>query len=150
MPCITTPAYPAVIGRPSYVAFTPILAWDAGANTINTEDGDCYFQWSVNNDIVGGVAGFSPPNRDSWRYGDLTHAFFIVSVNGARAIQVIENGQLKGSPLPCPAGAVLYIRRVRGVVEYFINSTRVYTSTTRSTGTIRGGSVLYASGDKII
>lgn len=148
--CTTYPATPRIYGNPEYISYSPIIGWNAGANSIKIQSGDCYCSWQVNNEVVGAVMGFSPPSRPSYRYADLTHALIVISVNGAKAVQVMESGRYKTAVAPLSNGSTLRIQRLRDDVEYLINGVVIYTSDVLSMGTIRAGAVLYSSGDKII
>ena len=143
MPCNTIPGVVGVEGQDAYIETVLIAGWNAGANSIDVQNGDCYFTWAVNDDIVGGVAGIGPVDRSPNNYAQLTHAIQIISANGTRVCQVVERGAYKGSLVPLGSGAALYIQRARGIVEYRVGGTRIYTSSTPSTGSIRAGGVLY-------
>lgn len=149
MPCNTVPAVIGVTAQPAYIETVAIDGWNAGANSIAICNGDCYFKWDVNDDIVGAVAGIGPVDRPSYNYAQLTHAFQILTLGGVRVYQVVELGAYRGELAEHFSGDDLYIRRVRGIVEYKVGGVVVYTSRTRSVGSIRAGGVLYLSGDLI-
>lgn len=155
MPCITVPGQPYIPGVPSYVEDLPVLGWNGGANSIAQHDGDCYFKFGVDATLVGVVAGLGPPNRNPSNFARLTHAFQLASVNGLLVWRIVEGGAPVGNQVvQFDADDEFYIRRVRGIVQYFINSMDQaglkHTSQVRSEGLLRAGAVLYASGDKVI
>ncbi|TXH45761.1 MAG: hypothetical protein E6Q97_30860 [Desulfurellales bacterium] len=155
MPCVTIPGQPYIPGVPSYVVNLVVLGWNGGANSIAQHGEDCYFKFSVDQALIGVVAGLGPPDRTPNNFARLTHAFQLVSANGVLVWQIVEGGAAVGSQVvQFNAGDEFFIRRVRGIVQYFINSMDQaglkYTSQIRSTGQIRAGAVLYASGDKVI
>lgn len=151
MPICTT--YPAEPFRPYVAAHyeeLPMAGWNAGANSAGIQSGDCYLSWKVTADCVGAVTGFCAPDRESYVYYDITHGIHTTSTNGVLVAQVVERGVLRGEIIGFAATDLLYIRRVSGRVEYYINTTRFYTSTVLSRNSIRAGTALFLANDEVI
>lgn len=148
--CVTYPAEPARPYIPAHYDELPNPGWNAGANSVATQSGDCYLSWMVNADCAGAVTGFCAPNRPSYVYYDIQHGIYTTSTNGALVAQVVERGVTKGDLVGFDAADELYIRRFKDRVEYYVAGTRIYVSSVPSRGTIRAGTSLYLDHDEII
>lgn len=124
---------------------SPVSAWDAGANSVQSEDGDCECVFTMQQ-VSGVYVGFtvfpeSVPARER-----LTHAF---SFSG-RKFQIMEAGTGRTSPAAFSDGDEFRIRRVGLTVTYLHNDSVIYTSKVPAYGVLQVGCALYASGDFIV
>ena len=134
---------------PGYLVYGPVRAWDAGANSIATVDGDLQVIFRV--PIVMGVkVGFFPDGARNGADADaLRNAFYVFSTTDGQRWAIIDNGRTVQGSL-ATATTKYEIRRVGGVVYYFIDDALVFTSSVASSGPLRVGSTLYKTGDMVL
>lgn len=145
--CVTYPAQPAVPpqpARPSVVRHYQVLAWNAGANSVVTQEGDCVCTFTMKR-VVGVVVGLTAQRENVTDYQRLTHALYFHSGR----FNVMERGTVKSDAFAYANGDEFKIQRVRNEVTYIHNGKRVYTSRLPSSGEVSVGCALYASGDAI-
>lgn len=145
--CTTYPAQlyvPAVPAKPARVDVTPIQAWDAGANSVTSLDGDCVCTFTMGR-VAGVVVGLTQDLGNVPDYARMSHALYFHGPH----FNVMEYGATKSSAFEYAAGDEFKIQRANGEVTYTHNGRRVYTSRAESTGAVNVGSALYASGDYI-
>lgn len=145
--CTTYPAQlhvPAVTHVPARVDVTPIHAWDAGANSVTSQSGDCECAFTMQL-VAGAVVGFTSIPETVPAVARMSHA---LSFSG-RKFQVMEAGAGRTNAHTFADGDSFQIRRHGGTVSYLHNGVVVYTSKVPSSGEIWVGCSLYSSGDYI-
>jgi hypothetical protein len=127
---------------PIKVIETP--GWNSGARTIDSFSGNGAFQFKVGKS-VGVICGLNDQDSSA-RYEEIDHAFFIESGR----YKIIEKGSIRKTSASYTAGSIFKITRINGVVRYFIENALVYTSFTKSYGTVFGDCSLYAYLDEVL
>lgn len=150
-PVCTT--YPAVPGQP-YIApsytVTPTYAWDSGANSVVTRDGNVAMNLTGMGVVTGVVVGFTQDRDDVQDYARMTHAFYLHSnQDGDRLYQVMEAGTVRTANQAYTPSTAFSLRRINGAVVYVVDGTVVYRSTVPSSGELSVGTSLYGPGDVI-
>lgn len=145
--CIISPEVPAVAPVPAYVRTTPVLGWNAGANSIDQLDGDVFTKFTVPAGVTGLYMGLKGARAKPTLPSLITHALYF-----ERGVQdqfrVVEGGVTKTALVARGADDWFEIRRVAGAVTYWRNRALVYTSATPSSGPVLVNACLYASGDE--
>lgn len=88
-------------------------AWDGGARSIISFDGDGWFGWEVAESVVGAVVGLNT-NDANYHYSDIQHGFHFRRGD----FRIIEDGVWKGSWIPFSTGDRFYVFRSGGDVLY--------------------------------
>lgn len=145
--CYVVPAQSAIPSAPSRVEILPWFEWNAGANSVASHEGDARVVFTMV-PAVGVVLGFAPDRDDPTNMLRVTHGFsFTKSANDDARAQIIEAGVTKGGVHTYDDETEFQVRRVSGVVTYWIDGEMIYVSRTPSVGEIIVGTALYASGD---
>lgn len=145
--CVVTPACPANSGTPAHIEQVDARGWGTGANSILVRDGDLYARFDMPIGVVGVYIGL----RAAVRYHQhlpiyITHGFYFERDNGDM-VRVVESGVQVMAPVVHRATDVFEIRRIAGVVTYWINGDLTYESSVRSSGLVLVNACLYASND---
>lgn len=144
------PATPPTPPTPPWVESRPRYGWDAGANSRQELDGDVFVRFTQPV-VVGVVTGFThnpdavpDPTR-------ISHGFYFYTdaARGQSYVQVYEAGITRGGRMVHYPEDEFRIQRVKGEVSYWCGGERVYTSATPSTGPVRVGTSLFATGDQV-
>ena len=138
------PAKPATPATPAKVVTTATSAWDAGANSEAVEAGDCECVFTMKQ-VSGVRIGFTSLPEAVPGLSRLSHSLHF----SGRSFQVLEASIGRNAAAPFTDGDEFRIRRVGSTVSYIHNGSTVYTSAVPSTGEVRVGCALYASGDYI-
>lgn len=147
--CVTTPGIPPVIGSPPRVEYVPTFAWDAGANSIDEHEGDCFVRWDMQA-VIGVACGLTNERGDVTDLSRITHGFmFSTANNGRPQFDIIESGRTLGMLFNYLPGDEFEIRRVGGVVTYRFAGELFHESGRPSTGTVIVTSSLYGTGDQL-
>lgn len=149
--CTTYPAQPyvpEVPDRPARWEISPVVGWDAGANSVITHDADCELKWTMNR-VVGAYVGLTEAREEVPAYDRLTHAFYFHQRSGVPYFRITELGQARSHDTQYAPGDEFAVRRVGTFVTYWHNGTKVQDSPRPSTGEVSAGCALYASGDAL-
>lgn len=141
--CVLVPADPGVPTIPSRTVADPTYAWDSGANSTKTLEGDVYTEFSGAEAILGGVVGFTTePDRvpDPTR---IAHGWYMHE----GVAQVYESGKLLTPPEAYAADTVFRIQRSRGQVTYLLDGDIYRTSPDTLSGVVSVGASLFGEGD---
>lgn len=153
--CTGQPHIPATPGVPPSLVPQPVLAWDAGAVTANTDGSDKVLSGDlrVAFDVVpcgGIVLGLDAADRaEVTDPATIRYAWLVKTVNHTTFAQPIERGVLKGASQVVAAGTRLEVRRVGAAVSYRAGAVERYASSTPSYGPLLGAVALFASGDSV-
>lgn len=147
-----TPGVPRIPGIPDRTVDTPVLGWQAGADSVIERANDARLSFTFK--LVSGiVAGFATV-RDQLLAGfdPITHAFYLDTspTTGKARVRIMEGGRIVHTHVGDVVGdEVCAIERVGGKVAYRFDGAEIYRSRTLSVGTIIARSFLYRSGDSI-
>lgn len=119
--------------------------WNAGAISIDSITGDGQFQFSIDANTVGIVTGLNDTNEGT-TYAEINYGLYFASGTA----KVMERGVVMGGHVLFAEGDVFTIARSQGRVEYFQNSTLIYTSLTHNTGPLFADASMYFGRDAII
>lgn len=147
--CLVSPELSAIPRVPARVDQTPVLGWNAGANSITELDGDLHAQWSMPAGTAGVVIGLRSGRERQIVPELVEHGLYFQSVAGADMVQVIESGTPVTELVLRTAEDVYEIRREAGNVTYWIGDTPLYASKVPSLGAKIVNACLYASGDAV-
>ena len=136
-----TPGVPPVAAEPTDFN----IGWNASAISIGQLTGDGIYTFSVPAGAVGVVTGFNTVNLGS---GYFEIAYGIYCVSGL--FTVIESGVEKTPARAFASADVFTIRRLGQEVAYYQGTTKIYTSTVPSAGTIFVDASLYFGNDSIV
>lgn len=147
--CINYPAVAYQAARPASVSYANDYGWNAGANSIDSQTGDCELAWTMEL-AIGVVCGLASSRADVTDFSRITHGwFFDTDSAGAPRARVVESGQLLGGAFGYDATTLFKVRRIAGIVTYWLGADLLRTSTEASVGEVWAGCALYASGDTI-
>lgn len=147
--CINYPAVAYQPARPASLSFASDYGWNAGANSVDSQAGDCELVWAMEQ-AVGVVIGLTSDRVDVTDFGRITHGWLFDTDNaGAPRARVVESGQLLGAAYWYDATTLFKVMRIAGVVTYWRGTELLRTSTYPSLGEVWAGCALYASGDAI-
>lgn len=147
--CTTYPEQAYVAGQAAYAETAPLAGWNAGANSVDSQTGDCEVAFGMGL-VVGVIVGLTTDLEDVADYTRLTHALYFHQDTGGHPVySVIESGQIVRAAESYALSDTWAIRRVGATVSYFRNSLRVMVSQAPSSGELSVGSALYYSGDMI-
>lgn len=147
--CLVTPEVTAVAAVPARIETRPIIGWNAGANSKTELDGDMHTVFTMPAGGAGVVIGFRSGRARNTAPDLVEHGLYFQSVAGYDMVQVCELGVAKTLLVPRTASDTFEIRRVAGMVTYWINATLLYTSHRPSYGVKLVNACLYASGDAV-
>lgn len=119
--------------------------WDAGARSIQSFAGDCFFGWEVTRSSVGVVVGLNAQD-ESPHYGEIEQAFYF----SRGAASIMEAGDPIGvGPIPYAQGDRFYVLRFGAQVIYCLRPSTAastdYYADPRYPGKILPGTVVHAS-----
>jgi len=143
------PAVPAVAPippTPSKISIDANLGWNAGAISAKTFDGDGGVLCKVSAGSSGVVMGLALPNSGT-DIESIIHGFLYKSESGG--VHVIEKGVLKSNKRSYPAGGILRVQRMSGVVSYWVDNVRVFVSNVQSNGRVALDVSLYSAEDTV-
>lgn len=147
--CTTYPEQPHVPAQAAYVETVPVAEWNAGANSLDTQDGDCQVTFNMGL-VVGVIVGLTTDTSNVADYTRLSHAlYFHQDASGRPVFNVLESGRTARAAEAYSTSDTWAIRRVGTMVSYFRNGQRVMVSQVPSSGTLSVGTALYYSGDSI-
>lgn len=145
------PGAPAVSGSPEERRTNFHIGWNAGAESVQIRDGDCYVQFYVDLGAAGAV-GLMPVDR-AWQVGDalrIERALYFDRDNaGGLRVCAMESGRRVSPYRPCSSEDRLRIAREKGVVRYEVNGEIIFASDVPSGGPLKVVSALYRGGDGI-
>lgn len=148
--CVTYPAVTGIPRTPPSVEFRPVLAWDAGANSIQELDGDVRTVFSLEQPCVGIAVGFVTHRDYVEDYSRIVvGVLFTQTGAGAPMMQVIEYGVSRTDAMPYPLGTPLELRRAQGVISLWSEDVRLYESPELVDGPLIVGCSMFATGDQI-
>lgn len=155
MTCYSYPGSPGTPGMPSKTMRRVDLGWNSGANSGDTQNGDCVLDFTMAAAVVSAVAGLKP-SRDGVGIPELiTHGFYFLMGSGQNFYAVIEKGVI-GSLQTRASGLddSFEIRRIGRTVTYVVydavgNIAFQQTSSAPLYGPVIASGCLYASGDTI-
>ena len=119
--------------------------WTGSARSIDAILGDGMYQFSVPGNVIGVVTGFGEVNTGP-SYADILYGLYFTG----GTVRVAEAGVPLSAITPYTSGDVFTIARLGGQVRYFQNSTLLYTSTARSSGSVFVDASLFFGGDGIV
>lgn len=125
---------------------SPIVGWDAGANSVQVIEGDCEAKWTMGM-VVGAHIGLTDDREDVTSPERLSHAFYFHQRAGVPQFRVVESGSARSNDRPYTSGDEFAIRRARGVVSYWYNGEKLQDSFETSEGEVSVGCAIYMSGD---
>lgn len=146
--CIDCPAIAPTPARAPQVIAHPVLGWNSGAVSIETQAGDCYFEVTVG-PVGAAYVGFATQREHVEDPLTVEHGFYVATLAGALLAAPCERGETVAAARAISSDTVLRAERVRDGVQYLIDGAVVHVSTRRSTGAVSLKTQLYASGDTI-
>lgn len=146
--CLVCPEQPEVAASPGYFTERPIVGWNAGANSVAQLDGDFHLVTDIPA-VVGVVMGLKTSRARQTQTSLIEHGYAFGGGATAPLYKVVERGADKTMFTARSLSALFEIRRVAGVVYYYVDSALVYTSTERSYGPKIVNVCLYSSGDEV-
>lgn len=145
------PGAPAVPSTPPTVEYKTWQAWNAGANSIAELDGNVFVQLAGPEAAGAYVGFFEGGSRAPEDYNGLVAAFRFTQTPTGRQWTIKDGSRsLSVTNTPYTTADVFRIERVNGVMVFRLNGTEVYRSARISSGPLRVGTSLYASGDKVL
>lgn len=134
---------------PAYVMQSPVIGWNAGANSVAVRSGDMHvFNFTVR--LSGAVVvGFKERRTNQLTPELIEHGLLFQLVGGLRYVRVVEFGVTKTEFVLFDESEVFEIRRRNSVVSYFKNHRLFYSSDRLSNGTRLVNACLYVSGDTV-
>ena len=148
--CITCSAVPSTPAVPATYTDSPVVGWNAGANSILVLDGDLYTTFGLPTRVTGIVLGFKSVRTFQSEPTLVQFGLYLSNIGGNQYVNVSEYGVQLTAPLLCAATDSFTIRRIAGVITYLRNSTILYTSLVPSAGPLLVNACLYSSGDEIL
>ena len=144
------PSVPAVPPSPSGPgsAATPYnfqIGWNSGAVSIGNLTGDGEYSFTAPSNVVGVVSGLATADVQG-RYQALQWGFYLHS----GVFDVRESGLSVLSGGTYVSTDVFRVVRVGATIQYFQNSTLLYTSAVPAPGTLVADGCLYMAGDSIV
>ncbi|HRO59336.1 MAG TPA: hypothetical protein PK177_09260 [Burkholderiaceae bacterium] len=150
--CTTYPAQvyvPAVPAVPSRWETSPIIGWDAGANSVVTHDSGCELKWNMQR-VVGAYIGLTEDREAVPEVDRLSHAIFFHQRSGTPLFRVVESGTARSNDVAYDVDDEFAIRRnFNGSVSYWRNGEKLQDSLALAGGELSAGCTLYASGDTV-
>lgn len=152
--CVVVPAAPEIPSTPGYLVYTPQLAWDAGARSVEQLDGDVELSFTMGA-VIGAVVGLCAiDTATSGVREEISHGFYMFIDGGnPQQLQVYERGERVGAVASYESTDTFYIRRIGDRVIYSLEAGGVvlfrYASSTPLAGPVEVLSALYASGDMV-
>lgn len=126
----------------------PVIGWDAGANSIISQAGDCELRWTMGM-VVGVYVGFNIDVDDVADILRYSHSFVFLQRSGRPIFRIVEEGEARSFESEYSLSDEFAIRRVGGRVSYWKNGQKLQDSALESSGEVSAGSSLYVSGDMI-
>lgn len=146
--CVYVEPVDPVPSVPSRWEVSPIVGWDAGANSVQVIEGDCEVVWTMM--AVAGVhVGLTGDRESVPDIERIEHGFMFHLRGGVPHFRVVEGGQARSGDLQYEPGDEFVIRRAGGTASYLHNGDVVRSTLARFDGPASVASALYASGDMI-
>lgn len=145
------PGSPAVAGTPAEYRTNFHVGWNAGAESTQQHDGDCFVRFYSAIDVAGavGLAG-AGAGVEPGRYERIAYAFYFdLDAAGASRVSVVEGGRRRTGYWPCTPDTKLVIAREDGAVRYEIDDQVIHQSQTPSGGALKVISALYRGEDGV-
>lgn len=117
-------------------------AFDAGASTVETLDGDGFIEFTVPDTTKDRALGFGYDDANL-NYTDIDYAWYLT---GGGQVYVRYNGAIVFGPVAYAANDVFRVERVGSTVRFYQNGELRHTSATASVGALRVDSSLYTNG----
>lgn len=147
--CTVCTGQDAITPRPARVVEVPNPGWNAGANSIAVRDGDLVAQWTVP-EAAGAVCGFAhAPRADATDVTAITHGWYAFAAMGFRFAQPYEAGHPRAPAEAIDATSELELRRIAGVVTYWLDGVEIYESMDPSAGPTVLAASLYSPEDSL-
>lgn len=147
--CIVCPALPAVTAVPARVVSSPNYGWNAGANSVSLLDGNVSVTDTIDLAPVDIFVGLKSTREVVGAPMLLGYALRFYSAGTSVLYEVWEAGKKVRNAVAYTLGTSWEIRRVNGVVSYYVNSVLLHESTVPSRGPVLVSSCLYAATDQI-
>lgn len=147
--CTVCPERPASPGTPTQVITSAHVGWNAGANSITALDGDVHMGDTLDTVPSDAFVGLKQDRDNQTAPYRLEHAFRFYGFGNSALFEIWEGFVQCTSTASFPVGAAYEIRRVQGVVSYYINGVRVYESPRPSSGALIVNACLYTAGDSL-
>ncbi len=151
MTCVSFPGREGVPAVAQKTITSYDLAWDAGADSVQTLDGNCHLVFTMPNPVVAAVVGIKGTPNGVGIPELVDFGFYFQIGPGANFYNVIENGVAMTAPVTRDSmlDETFEVRRELGKVTYLVNDVVIYTSKQRSTGWVIAPGCLFATGDSI-
>lgn len=148
--CITYPETPGTPGVPARYDTVKTMAWDAGANSVSSRDGDLRLTFT-HGKVVGVVLGLVGERGDVTDRRRIPYAFYLSQTQGGRPqFDVMELGEKVASGgAYVPDVDEFEIRRAGSTVTYWHAGELIHTSRTPSSGLLLASCAVFASSDTV-
>lgn len=147
--CTVCPERPASPGTPSQMIVSANAGWNAGANSIIALDGDVHMGDTLTTVPSDAYVGFKQARDGQTAPFRLQYAFRFYGAGSNALVEIWEGQQQRTATASFPLGGAFEIRRVQGVVSYYINGVEVYQSAQPSVGPVLVNACLYTAGDEL-
>lgn len=147
--CVVCPEMAASPGRPASTTSSPGYGWNSGANSQGMLDGDVFVMDTIDTAPVDLFVGLKPTRANTGAPATLAYALRFFSVGSSVMFEVWEAGHKVRGAAGYTLGTTWEIRRVNGVVTYYVAGAAVYESRTPSRVPVLVSACLYAAGDAI-
>lgn len=146
--CEYLPYVPAVEASPAHWEASPRIGWDAGAQSTESQEGDCELEFSLDR-VTAVYIGLSPATDDSVSIERFHYAFYLYQANYVPTFVAVVDGAVATAPAPYTDATVFKIRRVGATVAFLVDDLRVHTEYNAYVGGLYAGTSVYASGDEV-
>lgn len=127
---------------------SPIVGWDAGANSVQVIEGDCELAWTMEM-VVGAYVGLTEDREAVPAPERIAHGFMFHQRAGVPYFRVVEYGEARSNDMPYSPGDEFVVRRARDVVSYLHDGDVIHSSIAHFDGPASAACSLYASGDVV-
>lgn len=147
--CVVCPALAGSPGRPASTITSPGYGWNAGANSVALLDGDVFVTDTLDAAPVDLFVGLKASRANVGAPATLAYGLRFFSLGGAVRVELWEAGRKVRDAVVFTLGNTWEIRRVNGVVTYYLAGSAVRESPTPSREPVLVSACLYAAGDAI-
>jgi hypothetical protein len=148
--CLVCPEQAAQDYLPPSIENRAVVGWNAGANSLVMLDGDLRAKFDMPLGEIGTIIGLKGDRAKPTNPALIEHGWYFQKGGSTDLVQPIERGVTIGSPITGrTADTVFEIRRIQGLVSYWKDGVKVYTSALPSAGVKVVNCCLYASGDTV-
>lgn len=146
--------FPGVAGIPATAAVVTTdynTGWNAGADSIDSLDGDVRTVFTMDIRSAGAVGFCAAGTYVAGNFRLLSHCFMVYRNETENLLVApMERGRFVGASVPYSAEIELKIEREDGVVSYFIDGDLVHISSQPSGGPLEVCSALHRGGDTVL